>query len=164
MTSVFQWPRRTLVERIGFPDRDYEVFLPPVSSYSGFPEPKDRSAPAFAVQSILQRLCHASSNPYGAVIVAAAHWIGASFAARVDSDSTHVRAPAMCRSKLLAAVRTPRSPPVPRVAGRRTASRSNMPTLRNATCGVHTDAQCVARVRQGKSRPTVPFHICRKTN
>lgn len=46
---------------------------------------------AFAVKCLLQRPCHAPSNPYASVTVATPRPVDTSFASRVDSNSTRSR-------------------------------------------------------------------------
>lgn len=93
MTPVFYWPRRTLAERNGFPQPRLRSLFAAGLFLFWLPWTWDRAATAFAVKCLLQRLCHAPSNPYATVIVDAAHRTWAYFAARVDSNSTHVPAP-----------------------------------------------------------------------
>jgi hypothetical protein len=88
MSFVFQWPRRPLVKRIGFPPPRLRSLMCRRSLFTPASRSSDRAATAFAVKCLLQRLCHVPSNPYATVIVAAAHPARALFASRVDSNST----------------------------------------------------------------------------
>jgi hypothetical protein len=89
----FQWPRRPLVKRLGdSPRHVLRSFICRRSLFTPACRSSDRAATAFAVQCILQWLCHAASNPYATANGAMAHPDRAPFAVRVDSISTRIGA------------------------------------------------------------------------
>jgi hypothetical protein len=88
LTSVFQWPRRTLVRHIGFPGRAYEDHgcrrVPAAAS----PCLRNQAAMHSLVNLLLQWLCHVPSIPCCTVIFAAMHLAGLCLTSHVDSDLT----------------------------------------------------------------------------
>lgn len=164
MSFVFQWPRRPLVRRIGFPPPRPRSLICRRSLFTPVSRSSNRAATAFAVKCLLQRLCHVPSNPDATVVATAMHAVWASFASRVDSNSTRIGASA--------------GAPRHEVAGRLLAGQPARPACGRALRRIPVNyadasepyrviaapAQCVASVRRGKSRTTVMFHICRKTS
>lgn len=76
LTSVFQWPRRTLARHIGFPGRAHEVYVCRRAPAPASPSLRNQAATHLLVMLLMQWLCHAPSIPCRTVIFAATRLAG----------------------------------------------------------------------------------------
>lgn len=101
-TSIYQWPRRSLVGRIGFPRPRLRSPLLPSAIFTGCVPalPASRLQCISLANHLLQRLCHLYSNPCRTAMCGAAHDAGRYFASRDDSCATRIPRTRLCTADM----------------------------------------------------------------
>ncbi|MGF6992670.1 hypothetical protein P3T25_001014 [Paraburkholderia sp. GAS32] len=158
LTSVFQWPRRTLARHIGFPGRAHEDYVCRRAPAAASPSLRNQAATHFLVRLLLQWLCHAPSIPCRTVICAATRLAGPGLSSHLIRIRHARGSPSNAVRKDLPVCRTGCS--LLRTTSGRALRRS---PVKYADASGHeaplaAAAQCVASLRHADSTARHPLH------